>query len=64
MPDSDDEVDSITAKEMDDAKLKKEEEELTKIASGIGRVFLKNVQDREKFKQWKAANLDPRNASR
>lgn len=64
MPDSDDEVDSVTAKEMDDAKLKKEEEELTKIASGIGRVFLKNVQDREKFKQWKAANLDPRNASR
>lgn len=64
VPDSDDEVDGMTAKELEDAKLKKEEEELTKIASGIGKVFLKNVQEREKFKQWKAANLDPRNASR
>lgn len=64
VPDSDDEVDGMTAKEIEDAKLKKEEEELAKIASGIGKVFLKNVQEREKFKQWKAANLDPRNASR
>lgn len=65
MPDSDEEVvDGMTAKDIEDAKLKKEEEELSKIASGIGKVFLKNVQEREKIKQWKAANLDPRNASR
>lgn len=63
--DSDEEeVDGVTLKDVEDAKLKKEEEELSKIASGIGKVFLKNVQEREKFKQWKAANLDPRNASR
>ncbi|XP_076266584.1 actin binding LIM protein Uncoordinated 115a isoform X6 [Rhynchophorus ferrugineus] len=59
-----DEVDGLTEKEIEDKKLKKEEEELTKIASGIGKVFLKNVKEREKIKQYKAANLDPRNASR
>nr|CAH7727599.1 unnamed protein product [Callosobruchus chinensis] len=59
-----DEVDGVPAKAVDDVKLKKEEEELSKIASGIGKVFLKNVQEREKIKQWKAAHLDPRNASR
>lgn len=64
VPESDDEVDGVITKEVEHAKLKKEEEELTKIASGIGKVFLKNVQEREKMKQWKAANLDPRNASR
>lgn len=65
VPDSDDdEVDCVTSKDIENAKLKKEEEELSKIASGIGKVFLKNVQEREKMKQWKAANLDPRNASR
>ncbi|KAG8188427.1 hypothetical protein JTE90_007995 [Oedothorax gibbosus] len=47
-----------------DPRLKKEEEELSKIATGIGKVFLKNVQEREKLKAWKKANLDPRNASR
>nr|CAI5823326.1 unnamed protein product [Callosobruchus analis] len=63
--DSDEEeVDGVPAKAVDDVKLKKEEEELSKIASGIGKVFLKNVQEREKIKQWKAAHLDPRNASR
>lgn len=30
----------------------------------MGKVFLKEVKEREKIKQWKAANLDPRNASR
>lgn len=65
VPDSDeDELDGLTAKEIEDLKLKKEEEELSKISSGIGKVFLKNVQEREKLKQWKAAHLDPRNASR
>uniref|UniRef100_V5GP13 Actin-binding LIM protein 1 n=2 Tax=Anoplophora glabripennis TaxID=217634 RepID=V5GP13_ANOGL len=65
VPDSDeDDLDGLTAKEIEDLKLKKEEEELSKISSGIGKVFLKNVQEREKLKQWKAAHLDPRNASR
>lgn len=60
----DDDLDGLTEKEIQDIKLKKEEEELSKMGSGIGKVFLKNVKEREKFKQWKAANLDPRNASR
>ncbi|KAG8202041.1 hypothetical protein JTE90_010409 [Oedothorax gibbosus] len=50
--------------EVVDLKLKKEEEELTKIATGIGKVFLKTVKEREKLKAWKRSNLDPRNASR
>ncbi|GIY08705.1 actin-binding LIM protein 3 [Caerostris darwini] len=47
-----------------DPQLKKEEEELSKIATGIGKVFLKTVREREKIKAWKKSNLDPRNASR
>lgn len=54
----------MNAKELEDARLKKEEAELSKIATGIGKVFLKEVKEREKLKQWKAAHLDPRNASR
>lgn len=42
----------------------KEEEELSKIATGIGKVFLQSVREREKQRQWKLAHLDPRNASR
>lgn len=42
----------------------KEEEELRKIPTGIGKVFLQNVREREKQRQWKLAHLDPRNASR
>ncbi|XP_067142769.1 actin-binding LIM protein 2-like isoform X1 [Centruroides vittatus] len=48
----------------EDTQLKKEEEELSKIATGIGKVFLKTVKEREKLRAWKRANLDPRNASR
>lgn len=44
--------------------LQKEEEELSKIATGIGKVFLQNVREREKVRQWKLAHIDPRNASR
>nr|CAD7458680.1 unnamed protein product [Timema tahoe] len=44
--------------------VQKEEEELSKIATGIGKVFLQNVREREKVRQWKLANMDPRNASR
>ncbi|XP_048524445.1 actin-binding LIM protein 3 isoform X3 [Dendroctonus ponderosae] len=65
VPESDDEVvDGMSELDVNDSKLKKEEEELSKMGSGIGQVFLKNVKEREKFKQWKAFNLDPRNASR
>ncbi|KAL1513257.1 hypothetical protein ABEB36_002687 [Hypothenemus hampei] len=65
VPDSEEEeIDGLTEKEIQDIKLKKEEEELSKLGSGIGKVFLKNVKEREKIKQWKAVNLDPRNASR
>jgi len=42
----------------------KEEEELSKISTGIGKVFLQEVREREKKRQWKLAHLDPRNASR
>ncbi|XP_031351586.1 actin-binding LIM protein 3 isoform X2 [Photinus pyralis] len=66
VPDSDeeDEVDHSNHVQLKDEQLKKEEHELSKIATGIGKVFLKNVHEREKLKQWKAAHLDPRNASR
>lgn len=50
--------------EITDPQLKKEEQELEKIQTGIAKVFLKDVKDREKVKQWKKQNLDPRNASR
>lgn len=45
-------------------KLKKQQDELNKIDTGIAKVFL---QDREKDREnlrHKAANVDPRNASR
>ncbi|XP_022918033.1 actin-binding LIM protein 2 isoform X2 [Onthophagus taurus] len=50
--------------EIKDVQLRKEQEELAKIDSGMGKVFLKEVKEREKVKLWKAAHLDPRNASR
>ncbi|XP_066998828.1 actin-binding LIM protein 2 isoform X3 [Anabrus simplex] len=66
--DEEDEVDGKEKKDegemTEDVKLKKEEEELSKIATGIGKVFLQNVREREKLRQWKLAHLDPRNASR
>ncbi|KAK8733631.1 hypothetical protein OTU49_006398 [Cherax quadricarinatus] len=48
----------------EDPKLKREEVELSKIATGIGKVFLQQVKEREKIRAWKATHLDPRNASR
>lgn len=54
---------SIQADEVS-THLKREEEELSKISSGIGKVFLKEVKEREKNRAWKLANMDPRNASR
>ncbi|XP_071441388.1 actin-binding LIM protein 2 isoform X3 [Hetaerina americana] len=63
--DDEEEVDgTATAEQTEDQKLKKEEEELSKIATGIGKVFLQNVREREKMRQWKMSHLDPRNASR
>lgn len=58
-----DESDLITSDNVSN-HLKREEEELSKISSGIGKVFLKEVKEREKMRAWKLANLDPRNASR
>ncbi|XP_076345805.1 actin-binding LIM protein 3-like isoform X4 [Tachypleus tridentatus] len=48
----------------EDPQLKREEEELSKIPTGIGKVFLKTVQEREKIRAWKKTHVDPRNASR
>ncbi|XP_066946529.1 actin-binding LIM protein 2-like isoform X10 [Macrobrachium rosenbergii] len=64
-----DETDEATELEddetlLEDPKLKKEEAELSKIATGIGKVFLQQVKEREKIRAWKATHLDPRNASR
>ncbi|XP_042219782.1 actin-binding LIM protein 3-like [Homarus americanus] len=63
-----DETDEGTELEEDsvveDPKLKREEVELSKIATGIGKVFLQQVKEREKIRAWKATHLDPRNASR
>ncbi|XP_075213733.1 actin binding LIM protein Uncoordinated 115a isoform X3 [Lycorma delicatula] len=66
VPDSDEEdtVDGTQKKESTEEKFKKEEQELSKIASGIGKVFLQNVREREKIRAWKQQHLDPRNASR
>ncbi|MCL4123442.1 UNVERIFIED_CONTAM: hypothetical protein GTU68_031119, partial [Idotea baltica] len=47
-----------------DIKLKKEEVELSKISTGIGKVFLQQVKEREKIRAWRASHIDPRNASR
>lgn len=63
-----DETDEGTEQEdeslVEDPKLKREEVELSKIATGIGKVFLQQVKEREKIRAWKATHLDPRNASR
>ena len=64
---SKDEIDDLnengTSKSID-PQLKKEEEELAKISSGMGKVFLKTVKEREKIMAYRKANLDPRNSSR
>ncbi|XP_026499418.2 actin-binding LIM protein 3 isoform X3 [Vanessa tameamea] len=65
VPDSDDEGERVNGLNGDvDPQLRKEEQELAKIESGIAQVFLKEVKEREKLQQWKRQNLDPRNASR
>ncbi|XP_026814943.1 actin-binding LIM protein 1 isoform X6 [Rhopalosiphum maidis] len=63
--DDEDEVDQkMNADKAIDPKLKKEEEELSKLGSGIGKVFLQEVREREKHQKWKVSHMDPRNASR
>ncbi|XP_065215240.1 actin-binding LIM protein 3-like isoform X3 [Planococcus citri] len=62
--DDEDEVDRVERKEDGQHRIKKEEEELSKIASGIGKVFLQNLKEREKLQKWKQSHIDPRNASR
>lgn len=60
----DDDIDGASSRLSGDAKLRREEEELSKIATGIGKVFLKTLKEREKIIAWKKEHLDPRNASR
>lgn len=64
VPDSDEEEVNGRLNGNGDPKLRREEQELAKIDSGIAQVFLKEVKEREKLQQWKRQNLDPRNASR
>lgn len=44
--------------------LRKEEEELKKINSGMGAVILKDLKEHAKYRKWKQHHMDPRNASR
>lgn len=64
MSDEEDEVDKAATKENEEPKLVKEVVELEKINSGMGKVILKDLKERQKYKIWKQHNLDPRNASR
>lgn len=65
VPDSEeeDEVDTTSvSSKPPETKLKKEEAELSKLSSGMGRVFLASVKERERLMRQR--QLDPRNASR
>lgn len=62
--DDEDQVDKAENVENIEPQLKKEEEELKKINSGMSKVILKDIKERQKYKIWKQNNLDPRNASR
>lgn len=46
------------------SKLQKEQQELEKINTGMSKVILKDLKERQKYKAWKQQNMDPRNASR
>lgn len=63
--DDEDEIDTTSShvKEVEQ-KIKKEQDELSKIDTGIAKVFLQDrAKDRENLRH-RAANVDPRNASR
>jgi actin-binding LIM protein len=63
--DDEDQVDkAVENVENVEPQLKREEEELKKINSGMSKVILKDLKERQKYKIWKQNNLDPRNASR
>jgi actin-binding LIM protein len=62
--DTEDQVDNAAEIENIAPQLKREEEELKKINSGMSKVILKDIKERQKYKIWKQNNLDPRNASR
>ncbi|XP_049880575.1 actin-binding LIM protein 3 isoform X3 [Pectinophora gossypiella] len=62
--DSDEEDGKVNGAVNGGEQLRREEQELAKIDTGIAQVFLKEVKEREKLQQWKRQNLDPRNASR
>ncbi|KAG5674010.1 hypothetical protein PVAND_004003 [Polypedilum vanderplanki] len=62
--DDEDQVDKAAEIENIEPQLKREEEELKKINSGMSKVILKDIKERQKYKIWKQNNLDPRNASR
>ncbi|CRL05885.1 CLUMA_CG019116, isoform B [Clunio marinus] len=61
--DDEDQVDKAVEENIEPV-LKKGEEELKKINSGMSKVILKDIKERQKYKIWKQNNLDPRNASR
>ncbi|XP_011312350.1 actin-binding LIM protein 2 isoform X4 [Fopius arisanus] len=77
---SDDEDEDLTATETNDKdildgvqknyikeaeqKLKKEQDELSKIDTGIAKVFLHDIEKNRENLRHRAANVDPRNASR
>jgi len=45
-------------------KLRRHEEELSKISSGIGKVFLDTIKKTEKIRSARQTNIDPRSAAR
>ena len=44
----------------EDLRLRQREEELVKISSGIGNVFLQTIRQTERIKNAKLQNIDPR----
>ncbi|KAF0313487.1 Actin-binding LIM protein 1 [Amphibalanus amphitrite] len=59
-----DDEDEVDADREEDPKLKREEAELTKIASGIGKVFLHDLQARKQQRHQQLTHPDPRSTSR
>lgn len=54
----------ITIHYVSSRPLKREEEELQKINSGMGAVILKDLKEHAKYRKWKQSHMDPRKASR
>ncbi|XP_055699830.1 actin-binding LIM protein 1 isoform X1 [Phlebotomus papatasi] len=62
--DDEDETDAAATANNKIERLKKEEEELAKMNSGMGAVILKDLKEHARYTKWKQQHLDPRNASR